>query len=169
MSTLIEISENLLAFKSLLDGCDGDITPEVEQAMEKWFGELGAERDAKLDNYAGLIRELTLRASARKEEMDRLAMRVHVDNNTVAKLKERLKVFMQIQGEDRIETRRYRLSVCGNGGRAELDLPPVDSLPDRYKTRLVVANQTEIREALKRGETIDGVRELPRGTHLRIA
>src|SRR5437773_810792 len=120
MPTLIEISQDLVAFKSLLDECDTEITPEIEQAIEAWFAELDASSKDKLDNYAALIRELTLRAAARKEEKERLAKRIAVDENTVSRLKERLKMFMEIQGIRSIEMHRYKLAVANTGGHVPL-------------------------------------------------
>ena len=74
MATLLEISDDLLAFRQLLEDAgeagDGELTPEAAQALEAWFGELSTNRDAKLDAYCAS--ELPLR----KEGQSSLKVRV---------------------------------------------------------------------------------------------
>jgi len=176
MATLLAIADDLLAFRQLVEeaaeGNDGELTPEAASALESWFDELGTQRDVKLDAYCALIREWTLRASARREEAERLAKRVRVDENAVRGLKERLKFFLELEGIKSVETARYKVSVCGNGGRQALEIGvhPTD-LPAGFRRVTVTPDEEAIRSALASGEDLDlyGIRLLPRGTHLRIS
>ncbi len=170
MATLIEISQDLLAFKSLIDECDTDITPQIEAAMDAWFAELDVLRTDKLDNYAALIREMTLRAAARREEKERLDKRIRVDENTVARLKERLKMFFEMQGLRTVETRRYKLTLCNNGGVTPLNVEAdADKLPEEFQRWEVYPDTAKLRKALEGGVKVDGVQLMERGKHLRIS
>ncbi len=170
MATLIEISQDLLAFKSLLDECDTDITPQIEEAMDAWFAELDVSSKDKLDNYAALIRNLTLQAAARREEKERLDKRVRVDENTVARLKERLKMFFEMQGLRTVETRRYKLTLCNNGGLTPLKVEAEPkNLPEEFQYWECSADTVKLRKALEAGTRVDGVQLMDRGKHLRIS
>jgi hypothetical protein len=65
MPTLLEISDDLIAFRQLLEElCDetgGELPAELAESLDSWFAELDQNRDAKLDAYCALIREMTLR------------------------------------------------------------------------------------------------------------
>jgi hypothetical protein len=170
MSTLIEISEDLFALRDLIENADDELSPGIENALEAWFAEVGQARDEKLDGYAALIRHLTLRAAARREEKERLDKRVAVDENAAKRLKDRLKMFFEVQGLKKVETRRYRISVQANGGKQaiEVSVPPQDLLP-HYQIVKYEADTDAIRTAWERGNGPAGTRLVPRGTHLRIA
>lgn len=170
MTTLLEINADLLAFKALLDEANDELSPETEQAIEAWFSELTTNRDAKIDNYVAYCRDLQLRAAARKEEAERLLKRVQVDENTAKRLKQRLLDFMQQQGERSIETARYKVSVCGNGGKTPVDIHAMpDELPAEFQKVKVEPDVDKIRTALEAGAKVYGCWLGKRGQHLRIS
>lgn len=170
MTTLLEIGGDVQSLLALLAESDGEITPENEQAINQWFAEIGDAQERKLDGYVALIKEYTLRAAARREEMERLARRVQVDENTAKRLKDWLKLYLEMTGQQHVETRRYKVSLCGNGGKAavDLDCAPQD-LPPSYQIHVIKPDLDGIRECLESGHRIAGARLLPRGTHLRIS
>lgn len=172
MPTLIEISEDLMALDRLFeDSADetGEVPPEAAAELDAWLAELMHDRDRKLDNYGALIREYELRAAARKEEMERLAMRVKVDENRVKFLKQRLREFLDAHNTPKIETRRYKFSCRNNGGLQPMELPEnPEVLPEEYQKVVVSADTEKIREALKANTDVPFCRLLPRGRHLRI-
>ena len=172
--TLLEISQDLMELEAALDAAtteDGEIKQEAGAAIEAWFATAMHNRDLKLDNYGALYTELTLRAAARKEELDRLAVRVRVDTNKAVFLKQRLFDFMELHKLKKVETRRYKLSVCGNGGLQPLDMPEKpEDLPKAYQVETVVvrADAEQLRRDLEAGAIVEGCKLLPRGKHLRI-
>lgn len=169
MSTLIQVSADLQAFLDLLDETGGEMTKESNQILEAWFAEVNDAFAAKADGYCGVIRELELRIAARREEAERLTKRVKTDENTVRHLKSRLKEFMDHHRIKKAETRRYTVSVQANGGLLPLDISiPATELPTAFQLVKVEADTEAIRAALGRGEKIDGVVQIERGTHLRI-
>lgn len=88
--SLFLISSDLDALEALLYDLGGEITDEAaEKAIDAWLGELGAERDAKVDNYCGLRQEFLARAEARQREADRLHELARVEINAAERLKAR--------------------------------------------------------------------------------
>lgn len=169
MKSLLDISADLQAIADLIDETGGELTPESEAALDQWFAEASADRDRKLDGYAALIRELTLRAAARKEEQERLAIRVRVDEATVRGLKDRLVLFFASQGLRKIETARYKLALVQNGGLAPLEvLVPVDQLDDAYVKVRREVDVDALRKAIADGIEVPA-RLKPRGSHIRIS
>jgi hypothetical protein len=173
MPTLLEIDRKLIAFHEFLEeaaGEDGELTPEVEAALDTWFAELTGELTDKIDAYAALIREWTLRAAARREEMERLAQRVKADENAAKRLKERLKWYLESRGQGKIETKRFRVAVAKNGGKLPLDVSvPPEQLPMEFQAIKIIVNEPTLRHALETGCEVPGARLGERGTHLRIS
>ncbi len=170
MGTLVEIAHDLVAFEQLLLDGDGELTPDAEAALDQWFRELGVARDTKLDNYCALLEELKLRADARKEAELRLAIRRRVDENLIARLKERLKYFFETQSLKSIETERYKISLARNGGKVPLKLEcQAENLPPIYQRHVIEPAAEEIRIALESGNEVPGCHLEPRGTHIRIS
>ena len=118
---LFDISEDLLALADLLEEQDGDIT-DAEEAFDKWFAELGTERDEKLDGYAWLISSLESDAEALKNEIDRLRARKTAFENKAKSLKSRLEAFLKIQGIDKIQTTRHTFALQKPGGKPKFVL-----------------------------------------------
>lgn len=166
--TLLDISDDLVALGDLLTEAGGDIDAG-DGALQAWFEQLGEERDEKLDNYCALIREMELRASVRMAELERLQLRVAVDQNAAKRLKDRLKLFLDIQGISKLETRRYKVGVQANGGKLPLEVTvAAEQLPERFQRVSVTVNSDAIRAAIEAGEAVQGCSIGERGTHVRI-
>lgn len=173
MTTLLEISEEMLAFQAILDehleGTGGEITPETIAIIDTWFSDIDQVKEEKLENYGKLIRQCELLAAARKEEAERLLRGARVKENLARKLKDRLLYFMAVVGESKIETPLFRFSVCKNGGKTPVEFTgDVENLPAGYQKVTVSPDMDSIRAALEAGREIKDARLLPRGTHLRI-
>ena len=197
MSTLIEIGQELDALDALISDANlpaleaeveaalkassGELTPEVAEkcrllervrdTLSDWFHETGEAFAGKVDNYAALIRSLTLRAAARREEMERLAMRVKVDESNAAFLKGRLLGELRAREIKKLETRRYKVTVAANGGRLPMVVgsPPAwpedvtDLIPEHREL-----NREKLYQALNEGRAIEGAVIGRRGSHLMI-
>jgi hypothetical protein len=126
----------------------------------------------KVDGYVALIRERTLRAAARKQAMERLAKRVRADENAARRLKNRLHWFMKNRGLDKIETKRYRVALCANGGKLPLEVSVgPEELPEesQHAVTTVTVDHKALRQALDAGREVPGVKLGECGTHLRIS
>ena len=158
--------------QSILDAMlDGGVdSPQAMAAMDEHLQGLEVALESKADAYAGVIRELELRATARTEEVKRIRALADADATLAQRLRERLRDVMAATGLTRIETPRFRLAVQANGGRQPLIIDPegVNDLPVSL-TRIVREPDKEaIRTVLESGDTIPGCTLLPRGTTLRI-
>lgn len=180
VTTLFEITQELRDMESALDDLINltehtDQTDErVNQLFTEFFsniGELKESRNRKLDNYALLIREREKRAEIRKQEADRLKALADQDTALVTKLKERLKHYLEVNNEPKLETMYSKFSICGNGGEQPLqiaeNITPKD-LDPIFQIVRTDFDKRAIREHLKQGGTLEGIQLLSRGTHLRI-
>lgn len=161
MPTLLEIGSELTRLNALLDLTDGEVTPEIDAEIAAVLADL----DGKADGYASLIRERELRSKAREEEAERLAKLATTDRNLAKSLRERLKLVMEGSGQKRIETPRFRISVCQNGGKLPIDVH--EPVPPTYCR--AVPDMEAIRHALEAGEQLQFAALGERGSHLRIS
>jgi len=151
----------------LVNGID---SPEANDALNEHLAGLDAALESKAENYAGFIRELELRAKARKEEADRIRALATADAALADRLKERLKAAMEASGKLKIETNRFRLSVSNNGGAQPLDVDAshMNAWDPPFRKIITEPNREAIRIALENGATIPGCSLRERGTSLRI-
>lgn len=167
MSTLLEITDNMVALDDLIQECGGDMEdPQVENAISTWISEMQDDLDNKVDNYAAFITELKARSATRKAEADRLSNRARTDSNTASFLANRLKIALTELGIKKLETDRYRVSVAGNGGKKPLDIH--GEVPVDYTKTVVETDKAKIREALEGGKELDFAILQDRGNRLSI-
>ena len=167
MSTLLKITDNMVALDDLIQECGGDMEdPQVEEAISTWIAEMQDDLEAKVDNYAAFITELKARSATRKAEADRLSARARTDSNTATFLANRLKVALIELGIKKLETDRYRVSVAGNGGKQPLDV--YGEVPIEFTKTVVETDKAKIREALEGGKELDFAILQNRGNRLSI-
>jgi hypothetical protein len=175
--TLYNISADLSALEDLLFEAGGEVPEgEAEAAIDSWFEELGHARDAKVDSYCQLIRNLEARAELRRAEAqpflteaNRLMARAIVDTNAVGRLKGRLLAFFDRHAIKTLETDRFRVTAAANGGVAPLiiDWEP-ERLPEILQLTRIEANKKAIRETLESGIELEFARLGERGRSIRI-
>lgn len=165
--TLLDISADVAALWDLIAECDGDISdPAVEAAVTEWLAEIEGGFEAKVDNYAALIRSIEARAEIRKAESKRLAERARIDEQKAGWLRERLMWAMQRLDRPKVETDRFRVSVQKNGGMQPLEI--VGDVPPEFRRVVSEPDTAAIRTALVEGKEIQFARLLPRGERLAI-
>jgi hypothetical protein len=168
-TTLLDISEDMIALDDLLTDSGGDITsPEVESAIDQWMQELDQNLQNKADGYCALIQEMRSRAEARKAEAKRLADRARIDAHNARFLKERLQYVFERHGIKRLETKRFKISVAKNGGKLPMTIYDESQIPKDKQIVITVPDQDAIRHALDADETVPGARLEERGSHLQI-
>jgi hypothetical protein len=168
--TLLDITDDFQALDELLAEAGGDITePSVQRYIEQLIDQLDQDFLTKVDNYAALISELEARAQHRKDEAKRLDALAKSDANSATFLKQRLKTVLEQRGTKKLETPRYRLSVAGNGGKLPVEIHvDASDLPEQYQKVKRDPDTDAIREALQKGEEVQGCALGERGKHLRI-
>lgn len=169
--TLLDINADFQALDDLLAETEGEITPEAGKIIDDWLAELDTDLKGKVDSYAAYVTELTARVKVREEEAARLRARAKTDEKAADWLKYKLKVVMEDRRLKRIDTLRYRVSVCGNGGKQPLNIFDPHAVPHEVCKHIPEHWEPDgdlIRDALIAGKRIPGVEFVPRGTHLRI-
>lgn len=173
-STLLQIldarDEHARALHELLGELQGDLSDEgAAQIIDDWLAERDRPLKQKLDGYGSVIRERESLAVARRAEAERLNALARADENTVKRLKDRLRWFFEAESITSLETPRFKFSIAQNGGLAPLlvyALP--EDLPGKFQKVVISPNNEKIRAALEAGEQLTYAELGPRGHHLRV-
>jgi hypothetical protein len=166
--SLYEIQHELMA---LLDmATETDKSAELEAAMQEHTNALIEAFDAKVDDYAALIRMCETRAENRMAEVERMKKLAEADDALATKLRQNLIAAMQQTKRTKVQTPRFALSVVANGGKTPVQITDEDALPEEFKIPVysVKIDKEAIRTALENGEPIDGATLLPRGVRLSL-
>ena len=111
-------------------------------------------RDTKISNVACWIKDLKAEAEAIKAEKQALDKRQKAAENKAERLKEWLQGILQ--GE-KFKDSRCSISYRKSERVVFSDNFPFSSLPTKYRKITVEPKKTELKEALKNGETFEGV------------
>ena len=163
--SLFSIGEHFYALESLLIDNEG----EIDETIDQWLEEYHAKEEHKLDAYCYIIQKFEEIAA----EAKRLSERSSSYTRKAKDLKDRLKYYLEKRGKDRIETQRFTIRVCQNGGKLPIDLHEdvtAERLPDPFVRIYREPDLNALRESLLAGnqEAMRFAKLLPRGTHLRI-
>lgn len=170
---LLAIGDDLEALDALLEEMGGDVSEaEAEAAFDRWFAELGEERDAKLDRYAYYIADLEGRADTKRAMIEHLADRVRIEEGRAKWLKAKLFAFLKSRGQKKTETQLHTFTICNNGGVVPVKvLVDPEQLPAEFRKEKVTysANTDLIRERLLAGEKLEFASLGDRGQRLAIS
>jgi len=167
--TLFEIGADAQALADLLIEVGGELSSEEEEeAVDRWFAEIGDRLELKVDSYCALIAEMQARADARYEEGMRLTNQARVDQNAAERLKGRLKLFFEMTNRTKLQTPRFTISLAKNGGKAPLIIEDEAAVSEDFLKVAVAPDREAIRKALEMGRTLEFARLGNRGTSLRI-
>ena len=121
----------------------------------------------KADSYAAVNQNITNEITALKAEEERLRTRRSALERNQMRLMKAIREAMNALGKTKIKTEKFTFSVSKNGGLQPIEVD-AEKLPDKFKKMIFEPDNDRIREAIKAGETIEGVEVLPRGEHLTI-
>lgn len=143
----------------------GELTPEE---MQEQGNELARELQNKSTGIIGYTRNQELLIQAIKEEENRLAENRKAIENKLDRFKEYVKSNMQELAVEKIETPLGVLSVVKNP--ASVEIVDETMIPSEYKIKkeTYTPDKKAIKEALKNGENILGVKLIEDKTSLRI-
>ncbi len=163
--SLFSIGEHFCALESLIIDNEG----EIDKTIDQWLEEYRAKEEHKLDAYCYIIQKFE-EISA---EAERLAERSSSYSKKAKQLKDRLKYYLEKRGKDKVETQRFTIRICTNGGKLPIHLHEdvrSDLLPDPFVRIYREPDLNALRESILDGnqEAMRFAKLLPRGTHLRI-
>lgn len=168
MTSLYQLTNEMAELDELLASADPN-SPEVLALIQRALA-LQDEREHKVDAYCSLIAELTARGAARKAEAERLYLNAQRQENAAKSLKYRLLESFKTLGIKKLETDKFTVSVCANGGLVPLELAPnLDpaTLPKNFQRVTVTPDTEAIRAALATTE-LSFAKLGERGQHVRI-
>ena len=162
MGTLYELTGEYLDLLDMLQNCD----ELEEEVLKDTLDGIQGEIEIKADNYAKIIKELTLEAKKFKAEKERLEANQMILENRAKRLKEHLYNSMIAVGKTKFKTDLFSFGIQKNGGLQPMVIIPDVEIPKQYLKS--EPDNSKIREALKRGEELPFVRLKEYGTHLVI-
>ena len=113
--------------------------------------ELAAERREKVENIGLFIKNEEAKAKAIGDELRGLQIRKKSHENRVEALKRYL---LKFGGGENVET--ARVCVKFSAGRESTVIDNPEEVPESYRIYTFKPNKTEIKKAIKAGETIPG-------------
>ena len=163
MPTLYELTDDIKFVLQLADSENAD--ESLTEALDNLQGAF----QKKAENIAVLVQELLALSVSRTTEAKRMQDRANVALNSAKRAKEYLRENMESCGMQSLETERFRITRCKNGGKSPLDLID-DQVPTDYRVEKTVSTvDTErIRKELESGSVLKFARFSDRGEHLKI-
>jgi hypothetical protein len=145
---------------------------ELTDEMEGQFAILTQQAEslpAAIDDVLALVRDIEIRAEARKAEAKRIADRAKRDEAVAAWFKNQVLRVMQNEGMKKIETTRFRATVAMPGGKAALEI--VGDVPAEMTKTVteIVVDKDAIRSALEQGTVLSFARLVEKQPYLRIS
>lgn len=154
---VFDINEEMRALRELSQTVEfNEETGEVfdnTQELKDLLDGIELERDKKLDSIEYIKREISGAMALLKEEEERLAKKRKSLFNNVERLKELQSDLLQ--GE-KVKTDKFSFSFR-NSESVVVENWFIDQLEDKYKNIKIEPNKTELKKALKSGETFEGV------------
>lgn len=149
-----------------------DSSGELTEEMEGQFAILTQQAEsfpAAIDDVLALVRDIEIRAEARKAEADRLKARAKRDEAVAAWFKSQVLRTMQAQGLKKIECLRWRATVAMPGGKPALEL--IGDVPPEYVEQEIihVTDKDKIRTELESGKILSFARLVEKQPYLRIS
>ena len=162
----MDISQELKQIRDALIENGGELTPEMEPALQ----ELTQALDEKADAYCHVIDGLEGEAEIIAAEIKRLQDRAKTRKNAAAKLRERLRLAMEITGKPKFSTPLHDFTICQSPMSIRWEGKP-DEIPELWqKIEVKVSLDTDaVKAALKAGDELPVGVVAKRGTHLRVS
>ena len=141
-------------YRAILEAIDaGEMT--AEELQDTLEGAEGTLED-KLQNCVLWMREQEAESAAFKHEIDRLQGRKKVADNRAAKMKEWVRLALEVAGKDKVKTQLVSVSFGKPTVRTLVDNP--DLLPSGMTDVVIKPRSAEIKAALESGKDVSGAR-----------
>ena len=145
-----------------------DVAAYLQERQEAWFDTLSGieeEFDVKAENVAAYIKSLKAEADALKAEEAALSRRRKAKENQLERMKAYLLENMLLINRQKIDTPRAKLSIRTNPESVQFDdenefitMCEKTGMEDYLRYKAPEINKTAVKERLKSGLVLDGVR-----------
>lgn len=149
--TLYDINQDYLRLMSEIEENEGEITPEMEQALA--INE--ADHAAKLEAYGQIIANYKAEAEACKAEAARLKTKADRALKAADRLKETIRFFLTVTDRRKVAAGVWSFSLRDSKA---VSITDEASLPEAYWREKVerTPDKVAIKEAIERGEEVSG-------------
>lgn len=107
MATLKEIIDQTSELESIIEQSGGELTPELEQALEQVTKDL----EAKIDGYGYLMRKMKSNIDASKQLIKDMQATVKAKENGYNRLKDHIAYVMNMRNDRRLEGSTFTASL----------------------------------------------------------
>jgi hypothetical protein len=158
--TLYELTEEARELQDMIEEYPPETFSDTIESLQLMI-------EDKANDYAAVNQNIANEIAALKAEEERLRARRNALERNQLRLMKAIREAMNALGKTKIKTEKFTFSVSKNGGLQPIKVD-AEKLPDKFKKMIFEPDNDRIREAIKAGETIEGVEVLPRGEHLTI-
>lgn len=155
-SSLMAIAHDALALEQLIFEESG----ELSETIEKWLGEIKNNLTTKVDNYHFLMQRFESSSEMLRKRASQVTAAARVLDNTVERMKDRIKEAMGIGGLEEISGSDFRFKRTKGADRVVIDERQVD--PGFFIEQVVRVLDKE-RLVLAAKEAIKAEQPLPAG------
>jgi hypothetical protein len=176
-ATLLELSQELVELDALLEESEGEVTPAIQERLERLQPALAS----KIDGVGWWWRVLEADAEKFKKVADEMAAKRRTAERKLEGLKAYLKACLEVAGTPKLKGQYYTLSLQVNSSRSVKLADPFvahpEWLPERFQKVTITPRLEVIKAELEAGggiippgsELAGPVGELlPPGTHVRL-
>jgi hypothetical protein len=162
--TLYEITNDYMQLMQMME--DPEMDPQtLSDTMEGIEGEL----EVKAESYAKVMKNLEADVVGIKAEIDRLSERKKTIENNIKKMKETLQFAMETTGKTKFKTELFSFGIRKNAPAVVMDEAYIENVPERFlKYSDPTINRSAIKEAIQKGEDLEGLAHLEQSTSLSI-
>lgn len=165
MPKLYELSTELATINDELITAEGELSPDLEKRLDE-INLAITEKSTGIRKWLAIIEGDD---GMLEGEIRRLQKIKKTNENLHNRLKEYVKVNMELIGKKKIETPLGTFTISKSPNSMEIVAP--DAIPDEFKDIVpqhLEVNKTRIREALDEGYEVPGAKLITDRTHLRI-
>ena len=161
MATLFDIKAEFAELYQM--ATDEDINAEVlADTIEGLMGEL----EVKAGGYIAVINQLDMEAKKAKELAEEFKRKADIRINSIANMKNALKITMEQIGLDKIEADPFTIKLQKNGGKQPMLID--GDVPNDYMKVVYEVDREKIRKDLEDGKELKFAHLEERGKHVVI-
>lgn len=167
MATLFELSAQ---YQDFLDAVLSEAVPE--EAIKDTLEGIHAPFEEKLDNYACIVKELTVMVDGIKKQEADLKKRRQQKETVIARMKEAILKAMETTRTQKVETVRNRITLAQNPPSTHiLDVDLLFAAGKYIKPRKIdesIVDKTALKAAIQSGISVPGAELVPGEMGVRI-
>jgi hypothetical protein len=144
---------------------DGEVTPDLEAEL----GALDETLQTKTEGICKMVQALNREAESANLEVARLSALAEIRLNAAARLKDYLKLTLELMNMTKVETDLFKVRIQKNSRPGIAYIGDLRELPFEYQRVKVELNGTALYEAWKGGKELPAGVTVTEGSHIRIS